>query len=279
MSVCKERLTGKVIIVTGATKGMGRAIAERIAAEGGRVIVTSRNLAECEEVASEICRAHSADSAIAVRCDVNAKNDLHDLVRQSLDRFGSIDGLVACACAPPWWGPSRETPDEALDHQFLSVFKSKFWLSNLVIDHMVEHGGGSIVFISSGSAFEATSERSVYACMRAAEIQLMRNMAAEFGPSGVRVNAISPGLIRTFSSQAIFEDEARLRQHAAKVPMRRTGEPEEIAAAAVHLLSDDASFTTGSVVPVDGGRLLNAVNNGMAEVLAAEQNEEAAARH
>jgi NAD(P)-dependent dehydrogenase (short-subunit alcohol dehydrogenase family) len=258
-------LDGKVALITGATKGMGLGIAERFALSGAKVMITSRTADEAAATAAALNHRHGAGTAAWVRCDIDVKADNAAALKATLDAFGKVTTLVCNACGMPWLGSVVDMPDEALDLTFTTVFKSKFWLSTLCAPHMAAAGGGSIIYISSGSAWEAATERAVYACMRAAEIHLMKNLAAELGPQNIRVNAISPGLIRTFSSAPLFaaDQGALLGQN---MPLRRTGEPEDIAQAAAWLASDTSSFTTGAVIPVDGGRLLHAQPNRLSAV-------------
>ncbi len=269
MSADQFDLTGKVALITGATKGMGLSIAERYAKSGAKVVVTSRNLAECEALAADLNGRYGAGVAVPVRCDIDVKADVEAAVAATLKAFGKITTLVCNACGMSWLGPIIDMPDDELDRTFLTVFKSKFWFSAICAPHMAAAGGGSIIYISSGSAWEAATERAVYACMRAAEIHFMKNLAAELGPDNIRVNAISPGLIRTFSSAPLFADPEKHRAMGLNMPMRRTGEPEEIAQAAAFLASDASSFTTGGVIPVDGGRLLHAQPNRLTDVYGA----------
>jgi len=269
-------MTDMVTIVTGGTKGMGLAISERFAAEGARVALCSRSEADSLAVADDLNRrfGNGKEIALGLRCDIEVKADLEALVASTLSRWNKVDALVCGASTLPWLGPSLETPDETLDQQFNAVFKSKWWLSNLVIPHMVENGGGAIVYIGSGSVFEATSERSFYTCARAAEIQLMKNIAAEFGHANVRCNTISPGMIRSFQTAPIFDDPVLNRKTASSFPMQRGGEPEEIAAAAHFLASRESSYTTGCVISVDGGRIIHARANSLAGVLAANEEDQ-----
>ena len=210
--------------------------------------------------------------ALAVPGDMTDKVALEDVVGSTLAAFGSLTTLVVSASIRPWFGPSIAMPDDEIDNHFLSMFKCRFWMTCLCIPHMVEAGGGSVVYVGSGSPFEATSERSVASCMRAAEVQMMRNFAAEFGPHKIRFNIIAPGLIDAEGSKALFADRATVASIAAGLPMRRSGEVSEIAAAAAFLASDASSFTTGAVLPVDGGRLIHAVPNRLGQAFAADQN-------
>ena len=262
-------------IVTGGTKGMGRAISERFAAEGAKVALCSRAEADSLKVADELNRKYGqgGEIALGLRCDIERKADLEALVAATLSRWNKIDAIVCGASTLPWIGPALETPDAVMDQQFTAVFKSKWWLSNMVIPHMVANGGGSIVFIGSGSVFEATSERSVYCCARAAELQMMKNIAAEFGPANVRCNTISPGMIRSFQTAPLFDDPELHRKTASSFPMQRGGEAEEIAAAAYFLASGESSYTTGCVINVDGGRIIHARPKSLAGALAANEED------
>ena len=265
MTTAVYELTDKVAIVTGATKGMGLAISEMIAASGGRVVVSSRTLADCQELAEHLNQKYGAGATIAIAraCTIENLDEQDSLVDAALEQWGTLTSLVCNASSTPWLGASLDMLDEDVDYQFESVFKSKFRLVRKALPAMLEAGNGSIVFISSGSVHEATIERNVYSCMRAAEIQLIKNLAAEFGPRNIRANAILPGLIKTASSAPIFEHPDRVRAITEKFPLNRHGLPSEIAAAVGFLLSDLSSFTTGSAIPVDGGRIVHAVNTGL----------------
>ncbi|MDB5446246.1 MAG: 3-oxoacyl-[acyl-carrier protein] reductase [Phenylobacterium sp.] len=252
-------LAGQIAIITGATKGIGRAIADRFAASGAKVVISSRSAEDVQALVEELNGRYGAGGQVAVgdSCVIEDKADLQKIVELAQATFGGLTTLVCNACGLAWLGATHEMPDEQMDYQFLTVLKSKIWLVNLALPALMTANGASVVFIGSGSAFETTIERNIYSAMRAAELQYMRNIAAEYGPH-IRVNAISPGLIETFSSAPLFADDAVRRKIAASVPLNRTGAPEEIAAAAAFLASDSSAFTTGTVLPVDGGRLLKA---------------------
>jgi 3-oxoacyl-[acyl-carrier protein] reductase len=266
-------LTGKAAIVTGATKGMGAAIAEIFARSGARVVLTSRTAADGEAMARVLNERYGGDNVIAVSQSgsLEKKADLQRVVDKAVEAFGRIDVLVCVPSIRPWFGSSIETPDDEIDRQFTHIFKSRFWITSLCIPHMIEAGGGSVIYIGSGSAFEATSERSTYACVRAAEAQLMRNFAAEFGSRNIRLNTIAPSFIQSHGSAALFQDTDTVAKIAAGLPMRRPGTTDEIAAAAAFLASDASSFTTGTVLPVDGGRHLHAVPARLTKLFANEQ--------
>ncbi|HVW43691.1 MAG TPA: SDR family oxidoreductase [Amycolatopsis sp.] len=268
-------LNGKVAIVIGATKGMGATISAQFAASGARVVVNSRNQAEAEAFAAELNREHGdgAEIAAAQAGDMTREDDLRRVADTALAKFGKITTLVLSPTIRPWFGSAVDMPADEIDTQFLYVFKSRFWATRLCVPHMAKAGGGSVIYIGSGSAFEATSERSVYSCMRAAEAQMMRNFAAEFGQNNIRFNFISPGLIDSHGAQSLFADADTVRQIVAGMPMRRHGHKSEISNAATWLASDASSFTTGAVVPVDGGRNLHASPSRLTNAFAAEQAE------
>jgi NAD(P)-dependent dehydrogenase (short-subunit alcohol dehydrogenase family) len=268
-------LTGKVAIVTGATKGMGAAISERLAASGASVVVNSRTEPEAATFAKSLNEKYGKGDIIAIaKCGaLQIKEDLQGVVDAALSQFGKITTLVCSPAIRPWFGSAIDTPDSEIDQQYLFIFKSRLWITSMCIPHMARAGGGSVIYIGSGSAFEATAERSVYACMRAAEAQLMKNFAAEFGQNNIRFNFISPGLIDANGSKSLFEDKSAVAQIVADMPMRRHGEVSEIAAVAAFLASEASSFTTGGIIPVDGGRNLHAVKNKLTNAFAKEQVE------
>jgi NAD(P)-dependent dehydrogenase (short-subunit alcohol dehydrogenase family) len=256
-------LSGKVAIIIGGTKGMGLASAQRFAASGARLMISSRSAADTETVAADL-NAHygkGEEIAIGMAGDMTRKADLQAIVDATVTRFGRISILVASPTVRPWFGSSIDTPDEELDEQFLYVFKSRFWITSMCIREMQRTGGGSVIFIGSGSAFEATGERSIYACIRAAEVKLVHNFAAEFGKDNIRFNIISPALIDSSGARALFADPKVRDEFAARLPLQRHGEVDEIASAVTFLASEASSFTTGAVIPVDGGRNLHAQPN------------------
>ncbi len=255
-------MSGRVAIVTGGTKGMGAASAERFAENGAKVLITSRDSAELASKATELNERFGKGEEIVIfrSGDLADKAHLQALVQLALGRFGKITTLLCSPAIRPWIGSSIATPDAVIDEQLLYVFKSRFWLSSMVIPHMIAAGGGSLIYIGSGSPFEATSERSVNTIARAAEVQMMKNFAAEFGRHNVRANIIAPGSVSSSGSQALMNHPKGM-ERIAKLPLRRAGKTSEISAAALFLASDASSFTTGAVIPVDGGRLLHAVDD------------------
>lgn len=267
-------LIGRVAIITGATQGMGRACAELFAASGAHLVLSSRTASVLEEVAAQLNQNYPGGGAraVALAGDIADKDYLASLVETAVDRFGKLTTLVCSPTIRPWIGPSIETPDEVLDEQLTYILKCRFWLSSLAIPHMIAAGGGSIVYIGSGSVFEATTERSSATIARAAEWQMMKNFAAEYGRNNVRANTIAPGMVDSSGSAALFASAAGA-ERIRGLPMRRGGRTEEIAQAAAFLASDASSFTTGAVLPVDGGRLLHAVDGMLTEAYGSNRDE------
>lgn len=263
MSNDKFDLTGKVAIIVGGTQGMGLKIAEMFAASGAKIMISSRTAADTEAVAQSLNERFGKGEKIAAACaaDMTVKDQLQSVVDATVARFGKVTTLVASPTVRPFFGSSLDTPDEELDAQYLYVFKSRFWIASMCIREMRKAGEGSIIFIGSGSAFEATSERSVYSCIRAAEAKLIQNFAAEFGQENIRANIISPGLIDSSGAQALFQDPAVTKTFTERLPMKRAGTTREIASVTTFLASEASSFTTGAIVPVDGGRNLHAQPN------------------
>lgn len=266
--VSKDRfdLSDRVAIVTGATQGMGAACAERFAASGARLVIASRSDGPLAEMALGLNArfASGAEIAVPLAGDIGDKTHLRALVDLALARFGSLTTILCSPTIRPWIGPSIQTPDAVLDEQLTYIFKSRFWLAGMAIPHMITAGGGSLIFIGSGSIYEATTERSSGTIARAAEWQMMKNFAAEHGRSNVRANIIAPGMIDSSGSRQLFQSAAGARR-IAELPMRRGGRVDEIASVAAFLASGSSSFTTGAVIPVDGGRLLHAVDGMLSE--------------
>ncbi|MBA1273009.1 SDR family NAD(P)-dependent oxidoreductase [Stutzerimonas azotifigens] len=244
-------LSGKVALITGSTKGIGRAIAEQMARCGARVVISSRKADACEQVAGELVAA--GFEAIAVPCHVGRKEDLQRLVDTTLERWGQIDVLVCNAATNPVYGPTREMTDEAWDKIMETNVKGTFWLCNRVLPGMAERGGGAVIMLSSIAGLRGNTTIGTYGVSKAAEAALARNLAAEWGPDGIRVNAIAPGLVRTDFAKALLDDPERVRRAAEKTPLRRIGEPIDIAGLAVFLAAPASAYITGQVIVADGG--------------------------
>ena len=248
-------LNGKVAVVTGATKGIGKAIAERMAEHDAKVVVSSRKEPACIEVAGEINDTYGKGEEVAVpiACNISHKDQLQNLVDKTREKFGKIDILVCNAAVNPYFGPSIDCPDEAFDKIFASNVKSNFWLANMVLPEMAERGEGSVIIISSIGGLRGSPILGAYGISKAADFQLARNIAVEWGPKGITANCIAPGLIKTYFSQALWQDEDILKRSTEGAPLRRIGLPDEIAGAAVFLASPAGAFTTGQGIVIDGG--------------------------
>jgi len=244
-------LSGKVALVTGSTKGIGKAIAIRMAEHGARVVVSSRNQDACEEVAEEIRTGGGV--ALAVACNINYREQLENLVAQTMAQLGSIDVLVCNAALNPYYGPSQDIPDAAFDKVMHANIGSVHRLCQMVIPGIAEKGGGSVIIVSSIGGLKGTDKLGAYAISKAADMQIARNLAVEWGPANVRVNCIAPGLVRTDFARALWENPETYAATVKHYPLRRIGEPDEIAGAAIFLASDAGSFTTGQTIVIDGG--------------------------
>jgi NAD(P)-dependent dehydrogenase (short-subunit alcohol dehydrogenase family) len=246
-------LTGKVALLTGASKGMGRAMAEGLAEHGAKVVISSRKLDQCQAAADEINQLVGSDSAIAVACNVGYKEQLQALVDETHDRLGPIDVLVHNAGVNPFYGSMSEIPDEAFDKIMGSNVRSVHWICQMVGPDMIEQGSGSIMVTSSTGAFHASEVLGTYNISKLADIALVRNLAAEWGPKGVRVNAICPGLIRTDFAKALWDNPEAAQRANQEIPLRRLGEAEDLKGVAVFLASDASSYMTGQALTVCGG--------------------------
>jgi NAD(P)-dependent dehydrogenase (short-subunit alcohol dehydrogenase family) len=246
-------LRGKVVVITGSSRGIGRAIAERMAEHGARVVISSRTAQACEEVAGAINTTHGAGTAIAVPANISSKDDLQKLVNASNEAFGQIDVLVCNAASNPYYGPMAGIQDEQFRKILENNVMANHWLIQMVVPQMVERQDGVVLIVSSIAGLRGSPSIGAYGVSKAADMQLARNLAVEYGPHNVRVNCIAPGLIRTDFARALWEDPERLRQVAVNVPLRRIGEPDEIAGTAVYLASRAGSFITGQAIVVDGG--------------------------
>jgi dehydrogenase/reductase SDR family member 4 len=247
-------LSGQVALITGSSRGIGRAIAEEMAAAGAKVVVSSRKQDACDVVRDQI-RAGGGD-AISITCNIGQKEEVEALVKGALDHYGRIDILVCNAAVNPFFGSLSKLGDDAWDKIMLSNVKSSWWFTNLVTPHMAERGSGNIILLSSIGAFRATAVLGAYGISKAAEAQLARNLALELGPKGIRVNAIAPGLVKTDFAKALWSNPQILQSVESRAPLRRIGQPIEIAGVAVFLASQAASFVTGQLLVADGGSTL-----------------------
>lgn len=246
-------LTGRVALLTGASKGMGQAMAEGLAEHGARVVISSRKLDQCEAVAAGINERCGDGTAIAVACNVGYKEQLQALVDETRERLGPIDVLVHNAGVNPFYGSMSEIPDEAFDKIMGSNVRSVHWICQMVAPDMIEKGKGSIMVTSSTGAFHPSEVLGTYNISKLADIALVRNLAMEWGPRGVRVNAICPGLIKTDFAKALWDNPEAAQRANEQIPLRRLGESEDLKGLAVFLASDASSYITGQALTVCGG--------------------------
>ena len=244
-------LAGKVALVTGSTRGIGKAIAEQMADAGAKVVISSRKAEACESVRAAF--AARGQEVIAVPCNVGRKDELEKLVDAVMAKWGRIDILVCNAASNPVLGPMINVPDEAFDKIMLTNVKSVLWLANMVLPQMAERKDGAMIVLSSIGALRGSSQLGLYGTSKAAEAALCRALACEWGPQNIRVNCIAPGLIRTDFARALWEDETRRKAREALTPLRRIGEPQDIGGIAVFLASAAGSFVTGQMIVADGG--------------------------
>jgi NAD(P)-dependent dehydrogenase (short-subunit alcohol dehydrogenase family) len=246
-------LTGKVAIVTGSSRGIGLAIAAALAEHGAKVVISSRKQDACDEVAHAINAQHGDERAIAVAANISSKDDLQNLVDETRKAFGKVDVLVCNAASNPYYGPMAGISDDQFRKILDNNVIANHWLISMVAPEMLERGEGSIIIVSSIGGLTSSTMIGAYNISKAADFQLARNLAAEFGPKGVRVNCIAPGLVKTDFARALWEDKELLDRRNATSPLRRIGEPHEIAGAVAFLGSDAATFMTGQTIVTDGG--------------------------
>ena len=244
-------LNGQVAVVTGSSKGIGRAIAETMAAMGARVVVSSRKADACEAVAAAIRKDGGEASVMA--CNIGRKPEVEALVKGTLDQFGRIDALVCNAAVNPYYGPLAGIGDDAFDKIMATNIKSNLWLANLAIPGMAERGGGSLTIVSSIGGIRGSAMLGAYGISKAADFSLARSLAVEWGPKNVRVNCIAPGLVKTDFARALWENPDNLEKRLQTTPLRRIGEPDDIGGIAAFLASPAAAYITGQVIVADGG--------------------------
>ena len=244
-------LKGKVAVVTGSTRGIGKAIAVRMAEAGAKVVISSRKPEACENVANELRAA--GREVTAIPCNVSRKADVEALAAGALEAYGKVDILVCNAAANIAMGPLGALSDEAFDKMIATNVQGVWRLCNLLIPQMAERGDGSVIVISSIAAIRGVDFAGLYGVTKAAEVAMVRNYAIEWGPRNVRVNAILPGFVKTDFSRAIWEDDTMREAELGRIPLGRIGEPDDIAGVAVFLASRAGTFITGQTIIADGG--------------------------
>jgi NAD(P)-dependent dehydrogenase (short-subunit alcohol dehydrogenase family) len=247
-------LKNKVAIVTGASRGIGRSIAEVFVREGAQVVICGRKQDTLDQVAKEI-----GAGVKPVACHVGKPADIEALVESTTKEFGRIDVLVNNAATNIAQGPVLEMDEGQFDKMIEVNLKSTFRLMKLIAPGMCERGSGSIINIASIAGLKPQFHGMLYSLTKAALIMMTKSYALELGPKGVRVNAIAPGLIQTVLSEYYWKDPARLDQQVGHQPIRHLGQPVEIAEIALMLASDQASYMTGQTLVVDGGYLMSSM--------------------
>ncbi|UCH47897.1 MAG: SDR family oxidoreductase [Betaproteobacteria bacterium] len=244
-------LKGKVAVITGSSRGIGRSIAEHLAAAGAKVVISSRKADACEKVTESI--NNSGGEAISVPASISDKAQLENLVSATHKKWGRVDILVCNAASNPYYGPMADMPDEAFDKILQNNIVSNHWLANMVLPEMAERKDGAVIIVSSIGGLKGTSVLGAYAISKAADMQLARNLAIEWGPHNVRVNCIAPGLIKTDFARALWENPELRQRYETQTPLRRLGEPDDIGGIAVFLASPAGAFITGQTIVADGG--------------------------
>jgi NAD(P)-dependent dehydrogenase (short-subunit alcohol dehydrogenase family) len=245
------RLDGQVAIITGSSRGIGMETALLMARLGASIVVSSRKAEACAAVAKQI--EGEGGEAVVIPCNVSRKPEIEALIAGTIAQFGKIDILVCNAAANPAFGPMSELSDEAFDKIMVTNVKANLWLCNMVIPGMAERGGGAVVIISSIAGLRASPMIGAYGISKAADFALARNLAVEWSGRNIRIICIAPGLIKTDFARALWDDPERLAKRNAMTPLRRIGEPDEIAAVAAFLAAPAASFITGQTIVADGG--------------------------
>lgn len=252
-----SRLQHKVAIVTGASRGIGRAIAELFAKEGASVVICGRKQEPLDQVARDLTGL--AGRIVPMACHVGRLEELERLVDRTTSEFSKIDILVNNAGTNIAQGPALEMTDAQFDKMVDVNLKSAYRLTRLVAPGMCERGSGSVVNIASIAGIRPQFQSLLYSMTKAALLMLTQSYALELGPRGVRVNAIAPGLIETTLSEYYWKDESRFQPLMERQPLKHLGQPIEIAEIALMLASDGASYMTGQTIVVDGGRLLSSM--------------------
>ncbi|RIK97158.1 MAG: short-chain dehydrogenase [Proteobacteria bacterium] len=246
-------MTGKVALITGSSRGIGRAIAERMAEHGANVVISSRKQDVCDRVAGEINAKYGKGRAVAIAANISSKENLQHLVDEANAAFGRIDVLVCNAASNPYYGPLADISDDQFRKILDNNIVANNWLISMVVPQMIARRDGAITIISSIGGLKGSTIIGAYCISKAADMQLARNLACEYGPHNIRVNCVAPGLIKTDFAKALWDDPENLKASTSRAPLGRIGIPDEIAGAAVFLSSAAGNFMTGQTMVIDGG--------------------------
>lgn len=242
-------------LITGSTKGIGKAIAEAMAAQGAKVVISSRKADVCDAVAKDI--VENGGQAIAIPCNISDDTQLEALVAKTLEAWGKIDILVCNAAVNPFYGPLQDLPDDAYEKTMASNVRANLKLTRLVMPQMADLGGGSVQIVSSVAGLKGTDTIGIYGISKAADMAIARNLAVEWGPKNIRVNALAPAIIKTDFARALWDNPEIYQAAITQYPLRRIGEVEDVAGASVFLASDAGKFVTGHTLVIDGGAMIN----------------------
>jgi len=246
-------LKNKSFLITGSSKGIGKSIAFHAASHGAKVIISSRKIDACKEVADEINKHVGSESAFPIAGNIAVESDLENLVNESNKIMGKIDVLICNAATNPFMGSMADIPSEAFDKVMNNNIKANHILANLVTPQMIERNDGVIIIISSIGGTRGSNLLGTYSISKAADIQMVKNLAVEFGQYNIRANSIAPGLIRTDFARGLWENPTLHDHYTSTHPMKRIGEPDEVAGAAIMLASDAGKYINGQTIIVDGG--------------------------
>jgi NAD(P)-dependent dehydrogenase (short-subunit alcohol dehydrogenase family) len=246
-------LTGKVALITGSSRGIGKAVAEQMAVQGAKVVISSRKAGPCDEVAAAINAQHGAGAAIAVPANISSKEDLQRLVDATNTAFGQIDILVCNAASNPYYGPMAGISDDQFGKILDNNIISNHWLIQMVAPQMIARKDGAIIIVSSIGGLRGSPIIGAYCISKAADMQLARNLAVEYGPHNIRVNCVAPGLVKTDFAKALWDTPEAETRSSVGTPLRRLGEPNDLAGSVIYLASRAGAWTTGQTIVVDGG--------------------------
>ena len=245
-------LTDKVAVITGSSRGIGKAIAERFAQQGAKVVISSRKAGPCEAVAAAINAEHPGQ-AIAVPANISSKDDLQRLMDETRNAFGQIDILVCNAASNPYYGSQLDISDDAFGKILTNNIVANNWMIGMVTPEMKVRRDGAIIIVSSIGGLRGSTVIGAYCISKATDMQLARNLAQELGPHNIRVNCVAPGLVKTDFAKALWDTPEGEARASSGTPLRRLGEPDDLAGAAVYLASRAGAWTTGQTIVVDGG--------------------------
>ena len=246
-------LTDRIALLTGSSRGMGAAMAEGLAEQGAKVVISSRNLEACETTAQAINEKLGREAAVAIACNAGYKEQLQSLVDETHNRLGKIDILVGNAGVNPYYGPMGDIPDEAYEKTLKTNVQSNLWLCRMVKADMEEKKRGSILLTASVGAFGPSTTLGTYGMSKMAVISLVRNLAVEWGPLGIRVNALCPALVKTDFAKALWDNPGAAQKVIDQTPLRRLGEADDFKGIAAFIGSDEASWITGQALTICGG--------------------------